>query len=364
VLVEGWNRRFLKKHFEKPAGNLYDGGFLKDIDQELDTNSGENPQDQSDRISLLEAAQENDLSKRRERLEKVLDLDRFLTFVALDVMLWNWDGYAQNKNNYRLFSDRETGRMVFMPHGLDQMFWDPEGSVLPGMVGIVARAVLQVPELRDKYFARMKELRATVFNVQEMTNRVHHIAAKIAPILKAKDASLAKQQEDAVATFVNAIVRRASSIDEQLAAPIVPVRFDPSGKAAIDTWKAKSTFGKPDLTRESDILRAGTTQGSSIGWWSSKIWLEPGKYQLEGRLKTRGIVPDLGDPRAGAGFRVGNDRPEKYVLADSDWTEVSHVFSIDGFLRQVQLVCEFRGAEGEAWFRSIALRRISEEGAQ
>src|SRR5688572_5558899 len=103
VLVQGWNKRFLKQHFKDTSGNLYDGGFLKDIDKELDTNSGDAPTVQTDRVAVLEAVQEKDLAKRREHLEKVLDLDRFLTFVALDVMLWDWDGYAQNRNNYRLF---------------------------------------------------------------------------------------------------------------------------------------------------------------------------------------------------------------------------------------------------------------------
>ena len=361
VLVEGWNRKFLKQHFDKPSGNLYDGGFLKDIDQELDTNAGENPKDQADRIALLDAAREKNLSKRRERLEKVLDVNRFLTLIALDTMLWNWDGYTQNKNNYRLFNDRATGKMVFMPHGLDQMFWKPEGPILPNTGGLVAKAVLQVPEFREKYFARVKELRSTLFKPQEMTNRVYQLAAKVAPILSAEDPAEAKQHEKAVATFAQAIVRRAASIDQQLATPIVPVKFDPSGTAAMADWETKADFGKPELTKDGESLRAATTQGSSIGTWRSKVWLEPGKYRLQAIVKTRGIVPDIGDSRAGAGLRVARGRSEKYLLATSDWTPISCEFSVDDPLSQVQVSCEFRGSEGEAWFRSIQLHRITEK---
>ena len=293
VLVEGWNRRFLKNHFEKPTGNLYDGGFLKDVDSELDTNSGENPKDQADRLALAAAAKTNNLSIRRELIEKSLDVDRFLTLVALDAMLWNWDGYAQNKNNYRVFSDRTTGKMVFMPHGLDQLFWKPDGPILPPMNGLVAKAVLQVPEFRDRYFARMKELRATVFNPQEMTNRVYQIAAKITPVLKEKDPSSIKGHEAAVAGFAHSIVRRAKSLDEQLAKPPVPLKFDESGKAILTAWEPKNNFGKTELSKDGEVLQARTTQGSSIGTWASKVWLEPGKYRLEASVRTRGIVPDL-----------------------------------------------------------------------
>ncbi|MGZ8939291.1 MAG: CotH kinase family protein [Limisphaerales bacterium] len=359
VLVQGWNKRFLKQHFEKTSGNLYDGGFLKDIDQKLDTNSGDSPDDQSDRIELLAAAREKDLGKRRERLEKVLDVDRFLSFVAMDVMLWNWDGYAQNKNNYRLFSDTATGKMVFMPHGLDQMFWKPDGPILPSLEGFVAKAVLQIPELREKYFVRMKELRTTVFNPQEMTNRVYQIAAKVRPILKEKDASLAEQQEGAVATFVGAVVRRARSIDEQLATPIVPIEFDASGKATLTSWEAATIFGKPDMKKEGETLQARATKGSSIGAWRTKVWLEPGDYRVEAKIKTSGIKPDLGDTRAGAGLRVGKDRMEKTISGDTDWTALTQRFSVSDPLAQMQFQCEFRGIAGEAEFQSIQLTKVA-----
>src|SRR5262249_35289285 len=84
VLTEGWDKEFLKRHFKNPNGNLYDGGFVADIDKELTTNVGDNRKDQSDRKALLEAANESNLTNRLARLEKVLDVDRFLTFVAVD----------------------------------------------------------------------------------------------------------------------------------------------------------------------------------------------------------------------------------------------------------------------------------------
>jgi len=40
----------------------------------------------------------------------------------MEIMLAHWDGYAQNRNNYRVFHDFDSGRLVFLPHGLDQMF--------------------------------------------------------------------------------------------------------------------------------------------------------------------------------------------------------------------------------------------------
>src|SRR5580765_2905598 len=94
VLTEGFDKQFLRRYFKNAKGNLYDGGFLTDITGELEKTSGANPKDRSDLKFLAEAASEPDPSKRLSRLEKVLDLDRFITYVAMDVMTCDWDGYA------------------------------------------------------------------------------------------------------------------------------------------------------------------------------------------------------------------------------------------------------------------------------
>jgi spore coat protein H len=368
VLTEGWDKQFLKRHFQKTGGNLYDGGFLKDVTDELTTNAGDNPKNQADRITLAEAAKEPDLAKRVTRLQKVLDIDRFLTFVALDVMLWDWDGYAQNRNNWRLYHDLDKDRMVFMPHGMDQMFWKPEGSILPAMRGLVARAVLDVPEWRERYFERMKELRASVFNPEQMTNRARAISATFEATLKAKDEADASEQHRALEDLCNAIVRRAKSLDDQLAHPIKPLEFDTAGLAHVPDWEQKADFGTPELVKSTSpgqpaALVIATAKGSSIGSWRAKVWLQKGKYRLESRLKTEAITADPGDPRGGAGLRLTRDRPDKYTLGTSDWHEVGYDFLVNDPLAEVQLACEFRGAEGKALFdlSSLRLRQIKND---
>lgn len=364
VLVEGFNKQFLKNHFKDADGNLYDGGFVKDIDRDLSVNAGENPKDQSDRIALVEAAAEPNLTNRLARLQKTLDVDRFLSFMAMDVMLWDWDGYPMNKNNWRLYHDPSTGKMIFIPHGLDQMFWKPKGSILPRMNGLVAKSVLEIPELRAQYFDRLKTLRSTVFKAEAMTNRVQEISAKIAPILKEKDSEKAKEQQKAVADFCDAIVRRGRSIDEQLSTPITAATFASDGTMTPSKWESKSDFGHPALTREKvdgkEVLKLGASSGSSVGTWRTKLWLEKGRYQIEGKVKANAIVPDLGDTRGGTGLRLANGGVDKYVQTTSDWTTVKNEFSVNDALGEVELLCEFRGAEGTAWFdsESIKLSRL------
>ena len=56
-----------------------------------------------------------------EDLATLVDLDRFLTFWATEVLVGHWDGYAGNRNNYHFY--REVGGLfVFIPWGVDDTF--------------------------------------------------------------------------------------------------------------------------------------------------------------------------------------------------------------------------------------------------
>ena len=361
VLTEGWDRDFLKRHFKNPRGNLYDGGFLRDVGDQLTVNSGPNSTNQTDRIALVDAAKEPDLTKRLERLEKTLDVDRFISLLALDVILWNWDGYAMNRNNWRLFHDRETGRMVLMPHGLDQMLWKPDGSILPPMQGLVANAVLQLPTLRQRYFARLRELTQSRFQPEILTNRAHAIAATFQPTLREKHPEVAQEQAKALNEFCDAMVRRRQSLDRQLAHPVEPVAFDAQGFTKLVGWESKSDFGFPAFSSavETDGRRAlhiATTQGSSVGSWQTRVWLEKGLYRLQGSFKTQGITPDPGDSRGGAGVRGGRSKPDGYLVGDSDWRPLDYEFTVEDALVEFPIVCEFRGTQGQVWFDLDSLR--------
>src|SRR6185295_20034700 len=47
VLLEGWNKQFLKRHFKSVKGNLYDGGSGGDVTKALKVGNGENGEDRS-----------------------------------------------------------------------------------------------------------------------------------------------------------------------------------------------------------------------------------------------------------------------------------------------------------------------------
>ena len=111
VVVEAMNKDFLRQHFKDPSGQLYEA-FMRDIHQTLELDSGEDI-GQMDLRALLAAANEPSARKRLEALRRHLDVDRFVTFIAMEMLLAHWDGYAGfNRNNYRIYHDPLSDRLV------------------------------------------------------------------------------------------------------------------------------------------------------------------------------------------------------------------------------------------------------------
>ena len=75
--------------------------------------------------------------------------------VVMELMTCHWDGYCIGRNNFRIYHDMDTGKMVFLPHGMDQMFADANYAIQPSTCnGLVAQAVIRTPEGRQRYRER------------------------------------------------------------------------------------------------------------------------------------------------------------------------------------------------------------------
>ncbi len=186
-LKEGYDKQFLKRHFKDSHGNLYDGGFLRDLDQPLQLLSGKEVQDPEQSVlkALMDAAKDPKLAQRFTRLEQILDMDRFITYLALEAMLWDWDGYPMNRNNYRIYHDIKTNKVIFMPSGMDQMFGSEDGPILPDFQGFIARSLLETPEGRDRYYSRMRSLMQNTVRLETRLKRLVEVEAKIKPFFAA-----------------------------------------------------------------------------------------------------------------------------------------------------------------------------------
>lgn len=366
VVAEGWGKPFLRRHFPDVGGNLYDGGFLEDVHPGLDTNSGDDEADRSDIERLLEATHGATASDRWGRLNGVLDVERFARFLAMEILTCHWDGYGQNRNNYRLFHDRSTGRMVFLPHGMDQMFGagrsSPYSPIEAPMRGVVARAFMGTVEGRRLVMERLATLRSEVLVEDRVVARVRELAARIRPTLAAYHPDWAREHDRAVEDLCVRIAERARSVTEQLASPRLPVDFGGDGMVRLSGWRRHTTVrdGAPlrfeAVEREGvRVLRVATAGSGGTGSWRTRVYLEPGRYRFQGRARTEGAGRE-----AGVCLRVSGARAHWLGGSDGEWMELRFGLEVEEALAEVDLVCEFGGTRGEGWFDEGSLRLIRE----
>jgi spore coat protein H len=213
VLVEGVNKQFLKRHFSDAGGNVYDGHAQQDVNQRLRINSGDEPKDRSRLTALAAAAELKDLNARRTALEQTLDVERFLSFMALEVILSHWDGYSLGRNNFRIFHDREANRMVFLPQGLDQTFQPRNIAAVPAMSGLVAKSVMEVPEFRQRFRARQMELLTNTLRADIWVKRLRQVAAQVERELEIEGSPQAETYIKQAAAYRRRLQKRLAALN-------------------------------------------------------------------------------------------------------------------------------------------------------
>ncbi len=220
VLKEGYDAHFLKRYFQNADGNFYDGGFLRDIDQPIElVRTKKDVKDWADLKALVAAVREPDPQKRFELLEKLLDMDVFISGFCIQAILGDWDGYVFNRNNYRIYHDPKRDKIVFLPSGLDQEFGNADqGPLVPPMKGMVAIAVFNTPEGKARYMKRMDEINKAIMDPVKWNKRLDELQARLQP-------EIAKVDSKAGADYPNQLKRirdffniRGKSIERQLKA--------------------------------------------------------------------------------------------------------------------------------------------------
>lgn len=369
VMVEGWGKPFLRKHFKNVDGNLYDGGFVRDVDSPLGINSGEDGTDRVELDRLVAAAKNPDRSGRWERLKEVLDVERFASLLAVDVMICNWDGYALNRNNYRVFHDRSTGKLVFMPHGLDQVFgrggrMGLGASIQPAMHGIVARSFMSTAEGRRLYVARLRQVYAERFSDDQLARRARELSAEIEPTLAAYGKWFVNEQRMGMAELLEGIHARTANLGEQLQRPSEPTDFNEQGVRQLTSWKPRAgnqgrptqpTFDRVEIDGH-PCLRIRTGAQGGAGSWRTQVLLAAGHYRLEGLVRTQ----DVGNT-GGVSLRISGS-PRRYQSGvDGEWLGLSFRFVIDESAADIEVVCDLEAGAGEALFDEGSLRLIREQ---
>jgi spore coat protein CotH len=148
-VVEHPDDRFLNRVMANPMGNLYDGKYLWDggwdtTMLDFDSNVGLMPLEEgidvgsADVQAVADAIANAALTQTwLETTAPVVDWDNVHRMLAAEQYVDQWDGYALNTNNYRVWIHPDTGLMQLVPWDLDLAFpewawltWDDPAGVL------------------------------------------------------------------------------------------------------------------------------------------------------------------------------------------------------------------------------------------
>jgi len=377
VVKEGFTKELLGMYFKNKDGNLYDGGFLREIDQQLerDLDGDGDVRDWSDLKALVTASRIPDPVERFDELSKVLDMDRFITYAALQIMTWDWDGYVMNHNNFRVYHDRDTGKMVFFPHGMDQMFWEPIHQPIPvpnKFNSLLGQAFISTPQGKRLYKQRFGEVFTNYFQIETLTNRVNELAVLLKPHVDNTN-----EFNNQVTRIRNLITAQHANFTKRLNEPEPePLKFT-SGVASVTNWSIPLTPpDRANAIRERvvfdghDTLHILTTNkmtNTSASWRASVMLGREGVYRFEAMARCAGVVPvpatftnDL-KKGVGAGIRLhatSKPRPNQLV-GDMPWTKLE--YAITNKLNEpveFELLCELRAAAGEVWFDVSSIKLV------
>ena len=359
VLIEAMNKTFLRQHFKNADGNLYEG-YAQDIDRKLEQDGG-TLGDQSDVRTLLEATR-LPAAERLAGLRQVLEVDRFVSFLAVSMLIAQHDSYPLNRNNYRLYHDPDTGRFVMIAHGIDGTFSRNGMSIWPPTKYILTRALLDAPSARDLYRGRVGSLFTNVFKLEVITNRIQAATARLqdaAPDERERTNLIAR-----TASFLRRVAQRHANVTRQLTGPEpVPLAFGPDHTAHLTGWEPQTDGGTPTLDQGNDAgtgvaalhIKAGPT--STVASWRTYVRLDPGRYRFLARVRVGSLPANL-PASAGAAVRLSGSSAARRLTTNDAWTELEHVFTLSTEAEEVQIVCEFRGPAGEAWFDRDSLRLV------
>jgi len=306
--------------------------------------------------------------KRWPRLEQVVDIDPFLTFMALEWMVGHWDGYCPARNNYRFYFDPKSGKIQFFPHGMDQVLRDPNYPAMGGGNGMVAAAVMNNPEWRSRYRSRLAELTRLFVPAERLHRRLDEYQKRLRPVLAEINPQRAVEFDGHVQALKERLVRRGRSLLQQNAVgDPQPMSFSPSGIAPLLRWGPHQE--SPDARVEVQESQAGGAKalsytiapggsGRCIASWRTRVTLPAGKYRFEARARALQVQALEETPTSGLGiYTAGTARANK-LTGTTPWSLLAHEFEVKAPTQEVELVAELRAASGQAWFDAGSLRLI------
>jgi spore coat protein H len=167
-LYEAFNGQKFGAHFSFAGGYDVRLGF---------ESKGERPEFFGDLEHFIRTLDASTPETLPARIEPLLDVENYLHYLAVSVLLHNWDGYF---NNFRLHLDPNISKFQFIPWDVDNLLEMHQRSRIQG-ANELSEKLLQVPAYRRRYREILLELMDEKLPVACLDSLIEATAARIAP---------------------------------------------------------------------------------------------------------------------------------------------------------------------------------------
>lgn len=265
VNVETMDHHLTKSHYADGTGNIYEGTLSDFRHDWLGTFDAKNHAgDGSDLVPLANVVDNSPDSTFVADLAPYIDVDKFMTYWATEVVTDHWDGYANDHNNFFVYHDPTTNKLELIP-------WGPDAALQPGATfgpigstngpvavaanGALAWRLFSLPATKQQFLDRQQSLLASVWKESDLLAEAARMQALIAPIEDPLHGTGWHTAVDGVRQFVNT---RRSQLTTAINAG--PTWTDPlPGYPCLDVKAhVKGSFSTHYGTMASDPFTAGT----------------------------------------------------------------------------------------------------------
>ena len=224
--VESVRSPFIKKHFQRNSGELYEGtisDFYPIAVQNIEAKNSYTEKNRTQALKLaeiLETKEGFDLNEAK----KYINLKQFVRFWAMESLLGFWDGYTNNQNNYYAYSNpNDQKRFHFIPWGADGAFTKGRGPFgkfggdenHPNSVysqSMLANRLFQSDEVKALYKTTMVDILKNVWDENEIIADIKRIQAFTMDHLHSRQNRL----DEGAGKLITFVENRRSDIEPEL----------------------------------------------------------------------------------------------------------------------------------------------------
>lgn len=265
--VESVREELLARHFTDATGNLYESGgdFVPGGTGGFQPKTHATAPDCRDLDAVVTALAAPD-DQLASRVGAVVDLDEYLKFWAMEVVTDHWDGYANNRNNFFVYHDPTSGRLDFLPWGVDALFTGRQRTTRPYSVfacGSLPWRLYHASATRALYLTALRQALDTVWDAPTILAEIDRLEALLRPLA---DPGNTGAFADRVARTRGFVTGREAQLRAELAAgdPVWPYAAgEPSCR--IDLGTITATFATTWGTLGTFGVGSGTMSGTIAG---------------------------------------------------------------------------------------------------